>query len=104
MTTVKYYPEEHRIEIKGHADFAPAGQDIVCAGVSTLMRTLIESVDDPDLFPMFYMNNANDAEVRVQCYPSEEKEDICKAIFDTVFNGYQALAQSYPDHVKAIGG
>ena len=53
---------------------------------------------------MFYMNNANDAEVRVQCYPSEEKEDICKAIFDTVFNGYQALAQSYPDHVKAIGG
>ncbi len=30
-----------RLEAAGHAGFAPAGQDIVCAGASTLMQTLV---------------------------------------------------------------
>ena len=29
-----------RMEASGHAGYAPAGQDIVCAGASTLMQTL----------------------------------------------------------------
>ena len=29
-----------RLEARGHAGYAPAGQDIVCAGASTLMQTL----------------------------------------------------------------
>ena len=29
-----------RLEASGHAGYAPAGQDIVCAGASTLMQTL----------------------------------------------------------------
>ena len=28
-----------RLEASGHAGYAPAGQDIVCAGASTLMQT-----------------------------------------------------------------
>ena len=30
-----------RLEAAGHAGFAPAGQDIVCAGASTLMQALV---------------------------------------------------------------
>ena len=30
-----------RLEAAGHAGYAPAGQDIVCAGASTLMQTLV---------------------------------------------------------------
>ena len=29
-----------RLEASGHAGYAPAGQDIVCAGASTLMQAL----------------------------------------------------------------
>ena len=29
-----------RLEASGHAGYAPAGQDIVCAGASTLMQPL----------------------------------------------------------------
>lgn len=104
MTTVKYFPDQFRMEIKGHADFAPAGEDIVCAGVSTLTYALISAVDEkPELLSHFYFNNL-EAEIRVQCNPSEDMEDTCKTIFDTVFHGYQNLEESYPDHVKTIGG
>ena len=36
---------EGGITIKGHAGYAPLGQDIVCAGVSTLAQTLIASIE-----------------------------------------------------------
>ena len=38
-----------RLEASGHAGYAPAGQDIVCAGASTLMQTLRD--DDVLLVP-----------------------------------------------------
>lgn len=31
--------------IHGHAEYAPEGQDIVCAGVTALFQTLIESME-----------------------------------------------------------
>ena len=35
-----------RITIKGHAGYADAGNDIVCAAVSALAQTLIRSIED----------------------------------------------------------
>ena len=104
MTTVKYYPAEFRMEIFGHAGFAPAGEDLVCAGASTLMMALINTAtDDPDLQTSIFMSREN-ALVQVSSNPTEDKEDKCGAVYDTVFRGYQALEESYPDHVKTIGG
>ena len=48
-----------RLEAAGHAGYAPAGQDIVCAGASTVMQGLVyllageenahsEAFDEPD--------------------------------------------------------
>ena len=34
-----------RLEASGHAGYAPAGQDIVCAAVSVLAQTLANKVD-----------------------------------------------------------
>ena len=35
-----------RITVSGHAGFAEAGKDIVCAGVTALIQTLIKSIGD----------------------------------------------------------
>ena len=41
-----------RLEAAGHAGYAPAGQDIVCAGASTLMQALAHFMRyiDPNSF------------------------------------------------------
>ena len=44
MIEVRIRPE--RIEIFGHAGYAEPGKDIVCAGVTALTQTLIQSIDD----------------------------------------------------------
>ena len=37
-----------RLEVFGHAGYAPRGQDIVCAGASMLMETLVYVLADCD--------------------------------------------------------
>lgn len=44
MITVKHHNDGMTIE--GHAGYADAGQDIVCAGVSAIVQTLIQSAED----------------------------------------------------------
>ena len=36
--------DDYRITIEGHANYAPPGQDIVCASVSTLVQVLIKTI------------------------------------------------------------
>ncbi len=43
MTTVKYTDRD--IHVFDHSGYAPAGSDIVCAGISTLVQTLIMAVE-----------------------------------------------------------
>ena len=42
MIIIKVYSNE--IKVRGHANYAPHGQDIVCAGVTALTQTLVESL------------------------------------------------------------
>ena len=37
---------KNHIAVHGHARAAPVGQDIICAGASTLAQTLIRSIED----------------------------------------------------------
>ena len=53
------YGPAMRLEAAGHAGYAPAGQDIVCAGVSTLMQALVSLLagwppPDGDCCPALY--------------------------------------------------
>lgn len=104
MTKVFYYPDEHRLEVKGHAGAAENGQDLVCAAESMLTFTLINAAtDDPAYMAHVYMNQ-NNAEIRVQCYPDPEHEPLCREMFRTVLHGYLALQEEYPENVQVIGG
>lgn len=38
-----------RLTVRGHADYAPAGQDIVCAAVSALLLALAERLQEKNL-------------------------------------------------------
>ena len=46
MIEIVYDRMRLRLTADGHAGFAEVGQDIVCAGVSAIVQTLIQSVED----------------------------------------------------------
>lgn len=88
------------LELSGHAGYAPAGKDIVCAGITALMGALADSVlrreeefrprarADPDI-PV----------LSIVCEPVPERARECGIIYDTVSAGLEFIAETFPENV-----
>ena len=87
-----------RLEASGHAGYAPAGQDIVCAGASTLMQALVyllagepnaktDAWDEPD-GPRLAVQVDAPCEAWVQ------------GAFEAAKAGFTLLAERYPDNLR----
>ena len=91
-----------RLEIRGHADTAPRGEDLICAGVSALALTagksaqLLHSRGLLTRRPLVRLESGNALVIATARSGCE-----CEALmaFWTVQVGIHALAQLYPDHV-----
>ena len=91
-------PAELRLEAAGHAGYAPAGQDIVCAGASTVMQGLVyllageenahsEAFDEPD-GPRLSVS------VDAPC------EEWVRGAFELAKACFVLLAERYPENVR----
>ena len=85
------------IKLSGHANYAPAGQDIVCAGVSVLIQTLIQSVETLTTDEIEYNMQPGTVDIKFWCL-----SDLTKALIDAFFIGAEGIAEGYPDNVKII--
>lgn len=87
--------EKDKITIKGHANYAPIGQDIVCAGVSTLIQTLIQSVEELTADKIEYSMSPGRVDIKFWCL-----SDLTKGLVDAFFIGIKLIASEYPNNVK----
>lgn len=85
--------QEHQngIKVEGHANYAPYGQDIVCAGISALVRTLILSLGDNCDYSLIQ------GESKVLIRNPDERS---KVLMDSFLIGATAIAADYPEFVK----
>lgn len=81
------------LRAEGHAEFAPKGQDIVCAAVSALMQTLAYSLDSGTV------TCADDRNL-VVVQAKQGTDSLAK--FELVTDGLILLADAYPEHVRYI--
>lgn len=87
-----------RMEAAGHAGYAPAGQDIVCAGASILMQTLICLLAGEEGVKGDAWDEPEGPRVAVTAAPPRRPET--EGAFEFVKAGFALLAERYPDHVK----
>ena len=87
-----------RLEVAGHAGYAPAGQDIVCAGASTLMQALVsllageestrsDAWDEPD-------------GPRLAVVADAPQKPWVEGAFELAKTGFALLAERYPDNLR----
>ena len=102
MINIKYNPKTMRITIKGHAGTAPAGQDIVCAGVSAVFYNLANVLkyypDDAWKKPIEFKDESGNAALKV--YPKAELEANVRHEYAYCFIGFQMLAEAYPERIQ----
>lgn len=95
MIEVRIRPE--RIEISGHAGYAEYGKDIVCAGVTSLTQTLIQSIE-----------NLTDDEIEYRISPGKVEVEYrnlsekSKTLVDSFFIGICMIAEEFPEYVRIM--
>lgn len=82
------------ISVKGHANYAPHGQDIVCAAVSTLAQTLIASIEELTADEIQYVIQPGTVDIKFGDLSEESN-----LLIDSFFVGVQGIANAYPENV-----
>lgn len=89
--------QKDEIRVLGHSGYAPPGQDIVCAAVSTLTQGLIASIegltgDRPDytIAPGVFILKIKDLSAKA------------KLLVDSFFIGISGTIDAYPEYVRIV--
>lgn len=87
-----------RLEASGHAGYAPAGQDIVCAGASTLMQTLCALLAGEEGTKSGAWDEPDGPRLAVTA--AAPQKPWVEGVFEFAKAGFALLAERYPDHVR----
>ena len=85
------------ITVDGHAGYAEAGKDIVCAGVTALVVNLIDSIEGLTADTIQYEISPGRADIHYKDLSEEGK-----LLVDSFFLGICSIEQDFPEHVKII--
>ena len=83
------------ISIRGHANYAPIGQDIVCSAVSVLVHNLIQSIEELTMDEFEYSMQPGAVDIKFWCL-----SDLSRVLIDAFFIGIEGIATAYPDNVN----
>lgn len=90
------------LTLRGHADYAPSGQDIVCAACSILAYAAAETAlqmyregflaQEPSV-------RLEAGDVRIWCKPARAYRRMARDRLEGLTAGFALLALKYPEHV-----
>jgi uncharacterized protein YsxB (DUF464 family) len=90
--------EIYRYSVTGHANTAAYGQDIVCAGVSTLTQTAVLGLEQQLGRQFHLIVKSGKIDVELQNTPDE----LTAAILETMLIGLNEIAKINPDSVQVL--
>ena len=90
------------LSLKGHADFSEQGTDIVCAGVSALAITTVNSLDYHGYSPFVEELKDGTLKVRVTLPKEEVSVAVVNAIIETFRLGISSMEESYKDYIRLV--
>lgn len=83
------------ITVEGHARYAPMGEDIVCSAISTLVQTLIASVDALTVADISSDVRHGNAVIKYEVLTA-----TARTLIEAFFIGARGVADAYPHCVK----
>lgn len=102
MVKITWYPKYNQLTIEGHAGAAPAGEDLVCAGVSAIWHTL--AANAMAWKDMDYLMDLRMQEIEGYCQmsyvPRSRWKNLLAAICGGVVLGLEWMAREYPEFVE----
>ena len=107
MTTVVFRMEDDRItgfEARGHSGYAEAGEDIVCAAVTSAVRLVEATVNDVLGLAASVKAREQDASIspRLPGGLDEITESTCQSLMTGLMVYFTQLHDEYPDNIEVL--
>lgn len=85
--------------VKGHADYAEYGSDIVCSAVSAVAQTVIIGITEVLKFNVNFI--ADDGDIAIDLTSLQMSElDKCQVLMEATLLGLKSMEISYGDYIK----
>ena len=107
MTTVTFFTEGSRItgfEVKGHSGYAPEGEDIVCAAVTSAVRLAECAVNDVLGLEAAVKVREKDVSLSLKLPASlgQTNESTCQTLLAALMVHFVQLAEEYPENISVM--
>ena len=87
--------EKAGISIRGHANYAERGKDIVCAAVSALVQTMIQSIEELTADEIQYSMSPGTVDIKFG-----NLSEQAQLLVGSFFCGVRQIAEDYPENVR----
>ena len=107
MTTVTFHSEGSRIdgfEVQGHSGFAPEGEDIVCAAVTSAVRLTECAINDVLGLEASVKVREKDATIslKLPAKLGQTAESTCQTLLTALMVHFVQLNEEYPEHITVL--
>ena len=107
MTTVTFHSEGSRVtgfEVQGHSGYAPEGEDIVCAAVTSAVRLVECAVNDVLGLEAPVKVREKDASISLKLPDGlgQTNESTCQTLLVALMVHLVQLAEEYPDNITVL--
>ncbi len=104
MTRIFYreYYDDIVLNIEGHSGYGSNGTDIVCAGISTLAYTLLNTLLDEEASGniRFIRNFVSDGTVNLEFKTFDFSKNRIEGMLSLIMTGFYMLEENYPDNIR----
>lgn len=107
MTTVTFSSQGSRLtgfEVKGHSGYAPQGEDIVCAAITSAVRLTECAVNDVLGLEASVKVREKDASITLKLPASlgQTNESTCQTLLAALMVHLLQLSEEHPDHISVL--
>lgn len=105
--TITRLQKKYRLSVEGHAGYAEAGRDIICAAVSILAYTWFNELGI--LKERGYVENVvekeaeGSMEITFEVGDDRDKKEAVLTGLETILTGFRTIAKNFPQYV-GFGG
>ena len=107
MTCAEFYTEGSRITgftVRGHSGYAPEGEDIVCAAVTSAVRLVECAVNDVLGLEASVKVRQQDASItlKLPSHLDQANESACQTLLAALMVHLVQLAEEYPEFITVM--
>jgi uncharacterized protein YsxB (DUF464 family) len=103
MTTIRFYRDQDRLSgftCQGHSGYAQAGEDIVCAAITSALRLTECTINDVLKAEAQVTVSASGARISLRL-PARSPQG-CQAIIQGFYTYLRELQSEYPEHLTVL--